>query len=155
MNLSSSFSLPCSALDLGSTTASMQARRLLQSPTTATAGASGSQSSSASAMAQNIGGQGQAATSSQATGAGATTFGVSQAQGQIDTCFSGPNQNLSTCRTLAPKVRASRCSNVAPDDNFTCTQQAKEYGKCNIDFMFVGSYCLADCGRCGGEILLF
>jgi hypothetical protein len=126
---------------------------MLQMPTTAGAGAAGSRSARASVIARNIGGQGQAATSAEARGAGAATFGVSQAHGQVDTCFSGPNQNYSTCRTLAPKIRASRCTNVAPDDNFSCTQQATEYGKCTADFIFVGSYCLSSCGRCGGEFV--
>ncbi|KAL4536072.1 hypothetical protein Ndes2526A_g05615 [Nannochloris sp. 'desiccata'] len=124
-------------------------RRMLETPTTATAGAAGSQSASASAIATNIAGQGQATTAAQATGAGATTFGASQAQGQIDTCFSGPNENLSVCRTLAPNVRASECTDVPPDDRYTCTQQAKDFGKCDSDFIFVGSYCLSSCGRCG------
>jgi hypothetical protein len=144
---------PCSA-HLGQDSITIMTRRMLQNPTTATAGAAGSQSARASAIATNMNGQGQAATSSQATGSGATTFGVSQAQGQVDTCFSGPNENLSTCRTLAPSVRASKCTDVAPDTTYTCIQQAKDYAKCDTDFMFVGSYCLSSCGRCGGEFFL-
>jgi len=129
--------------------------RMLQTPTTATAGASGSRSARASATATNIAGQGQASTAAEATGPGATTFGASQAEGEVDTCFSGPDQNLSVCRTLAPQVRASECTDVPPDDEFTCNQQAEEFEKCDFDWMFVGSYCLSSCGRCGGELLLF
>ena len=128
-------------------------RRMLQEPTTATAGASGSRSTSASAIATNIAGQGQASTNAQATGAGATTFGISSANGQVDVCFSGPNQNCSVCRTLAPSVLSSKCTDVSPDEKYTCTQQAKDYGKCNSDLIFVGSYCLSSCGRCGGKKL--
>lgn len=117
----------------------------------ASATAAGQQSASASAMASNIGGVEQAATGALATGPGATTSGISIAAGQIDTCLSGPNQNLSVCRTLAPSVRAVSCTDIAPDDRFNCTQQAVQYGKCGQDFMFIGSYCLKSCGRCGGK----
>lgn len=117
----------------------------------AAAGALGTESASAAAAAVNIGGQTAAATQSSATGPGSTTFGVSAAQGQIDTCINGTNYNASVCRTLAPRDRARNCTNIPPDARFSCQQQAVEYGKCNATFMFLDSYCLRSCNRCGGN----
>ena len=128
------------------------ARRMHQA---ASATAQGTNSATASAIASNIAGAQQAATNALATGANASTSGISIAAGQIDTCFSGPQQNLSVCRTLAPSARSVNCTDIAPDNNFSCSQQASDYKKCNSDFMFVGSYCLKSCNRCGCKFTLF
>ena len=118
----------------------------------ASAGATGAESSAAFAAASNIAGQERAATQAAATGAGATTFGVSQAAGQVVVCYDGgPSYSASQCRTLAPNFRATNCTDVPPDDRFTCTQQAVDYKKCDAGFMFLGAFCLRSCDRCRGE----
>lgn len=134
-----------------SSTANVGGHRALHAE--ATAAASGSQSASASASASSVNGQEQATTASNATGAGATTYGQSAAAGQIDVCVNGPNQNYSSCRTFAPSVRSSQCTDVPPDDRYTCAQQVS-YGKCDADFMFLDSYCLKSCNRCGSKFTL-
>ena len=76
-------------------------------------------------------------------------------QGQIDACISGPNNASAECITLAPSVRSLRCSDIPPDSTYTCEQQAVEFGKCDVDFMYTTASCLKSCNRCGGELLLF
>lgn len=62
---------------------------------------------------------------------------------------------LSSSHTHGPHSltteRASNCTDIPPDSNFTCYQQATEFNKCDADFMFLYSYCLKSCNRCGGE----
>ncbi|KFM28812.1 hypothetical protein F751_6333 [Auxenochlorella protothecoides] len=47
--------------------------------------------------------------------------------------------------------RVSNCTDVAPDTSFTCEEQAQQFDKCNADFIYLYSFCLKSCGRCGGE----
>eukprot|EP01025_Chloroclados_australasicus_P046384 TRINITY_DN5117_c0_g3_i1.p1 TRINITY_DN5117_c0_g3~~TRINITY_DN5117_c0_g3_i1.p1 ORF type:complete len:1025 (-),score=120.72 TRINITY_DN5117_c0_g3_i1:2564-5407(-) len=47
------------------------------------------------------------------------------------------------CVTLAQKD----CVDVAPDDQYTCGEQAS-FGKCEQDWMIEGNFCAAACGRC-------
>ena len=124
----------------------LASRNLQQS---AQAAATGSQAAAATAQAQNVGGQQQASTGAAALGQGSTTLGVSVAAGEVDVCLNGPNENFSICRTRAPSVRSSVCTDVPPDDRFNCTQQAVDFKKCTQPFMFVGSFCLKSCTRCG------
>ena len=134
------------ALSTPPSTPTHHRRRVHQQSSSATAGASGSQSALASAIATNT----QAATNAEATGPGASSYGISSAVGQISSCFKGSNQNYSLCRTLAPSTRSLNCTDVPPDDRFSCYQQAVQYGKCNSTFIFLDSFCLKSCGRCGG-----
>eukprot|EP01024_Parvocaulis_polyphysoides_P005363 TRINITY_DN1133_c1_g1_i6.p1 TRINITY_DN1133_c1_g1~~TRINITY_DN1133_c1_g1_i6.p1 ORF type:complete len:1190 (-),score=221.72 TRINITY_DN1133_c1_g1_i6:342-3911(-) len=39
------------------------------------------------------------------------------------------------------------CTDIAPDDRYTCAQQ-KEFGKCENQWMITGGYCETTCGRC-------
>lgn len=45
--------------------------------------------------------------------------------------------------------RSATCTDVAPDSQFTCEEQANEYDKCNASFIYLYSYCLKSCKRCG------
>lgn len=114
--------------------------------------ASGSQSASAFASSSSVNGQENSSTSSSASGSNATTAGLSVAGGQVDVCVNGPNKDYSVCRTLAPSQRALQCTDVPPDDRYTCEEQAG-WGKCNATFIFPQSYCLKSCNRCGSKLL--
>lgn len=114
---------------------------------TATQTSQGTESASASAVAVSRNGQEFATTQGSATGPGSTTFGFSIAEGQIDECKEGPANQVS-CLTLAPQGRVSFCSDIPPDDRFTCEQQ-KEFDKCDSDFIIRDACCLKTCQRCG------
>lgn len=153
----------------------VHSRSLLQ-PASSSGFAAGSNQAVASAFVSNVNGQGRAGTASSATGGGAIAAGISQAevrppnylwtrlttthtffsglfipmQGQVNTCIQGPS-NSAECITLAPQQRSSFCSDIPPDNRFSCYQQAVEYGKCDQGFMFEKAYCLRSCNRCGGK----
>jgi hypothetical protein len=74
---------------------------------------------------------------------------VSQAAGQVDRCLDAKVAGTAECRTLAPRARSTRCTDIPPDARFTCAQQAG-FKKCDADFMFPGAFCLKSCNRCGG-----
>ncbi|KDD74498.1 hypothetical protein H632_c1273p1 [Helicosporidium sp. ATCC 50920] len=90
-----------------------------------------------------------ASTQGAASGPGSTTSGYSSANGKVDTCAQGPANSVA-CMTLSVADRSSQCSDLAPDANFTCEQQAA-FGKCNSDFIFQNGYCLKSCNRCGSN----
>ena len=126
---------------------------MLDDGASAEAYAVGATSASASSFASSVGGKEYATTQSSADGKSAMVSGVSRAEGQVDVCVKGGKYNAVECRTLAPKKRSSVCSDVPPDDRYTCQEQA-EWEKCDEPFIFVGSWCLESCGRCGGTYLL-
>ena len=69
----------------------------------------------------------------------------------MDYCLDVKNSGTSQCRTLAPRLRSSACTDIPPDGNYGCTEQAAKYSKCDSDFMFPGAFCLKSCNRCGSE----
>jgi hypothetical protein len=114
---------------------------------TAISTASGGQSASASAAA----GPGFAQTAQSATGGNAQVQGISQVGQKVDVCQRGPADSAE-CKTLTTADRTSNCTDIAPDVNFTCAEQAK-FGKCDADFIFLNGYCLSTCNRCGSNCL--
>jgi mannan endo-1,4-beta-mannosidase len=70
--------------------------------------------------------------------------------GQCDQAFMQGRCNLSCGRCslpdpVEPPPSADGCSDIPPDDEFGCQQQA-EWGKCDDDFM--KDFCHRSCGRC-------
>eukprot|EP01025_Chloroclados_australasicus_P000916 TRINITY_DN1030_c0_g1_i3.p1 TRINITY_DN1030_c0_g1~~TRINITY_DN1030_c0_g1_i3.p1 ORF type:complete len:692 (+),score=68.05 TRINITY_DN1030_c0_g1_i3:194-2269(+) len=58
-------------------------------------------------------------------------------------CFQTPAPTPRPPSSPAP----GRCTNIAPDDRFTCQQQ-RDFGKCNESWMLAGDFCKRTCGRC-------
>lgn len=112
--------------------------------------ARGTNTASASSYAAVVNGREYASTDSYADGAGAVVAGRSEAGGEVDMCVEGAMYDAARCRTFAPSVRSSGCTNAPPDDRYTCEQQAS-WGKCDYEFIFKDSWCLQSCGRCGGK----
>ncbi|KAL4857990.1 Plant intracellular Ras-group-related LRR protein 5 [Chlorella vulgaris] len=106
-------------------------RRLTAS---ATSISSGGKSASASATSTPT----SASTQQSATGPGSTVLGVTQVGQKIDACQRGP----------ANSAEATLCSDIAPDTQYTCQQQAG-FGKCDQSFIFRDAFCLRSCNRCG------
>ncbi|KAI3436669.1 hypothetical protein D9Q98_006085 [Chlorella vulgaris] len=115
-------------------------RRLTAS---ATSISSGGKSASASATATPT----SASTQQSATGPGSTVLGVTQVGEKIDACQRGP-ANSAECSTLTTAGKATLCSDIAPDTQYTCQQQAG-FGKCDQSFIFRDAFCLRACSRCG------
>jgi hypothetical protein len=124
-------------------------RRELLSTARAQQVAIGTQTATATVAARMENGMATAATRGAATGPGAITAGISEAEGQIVRCVAGPADSA-VCITLAPRDRASFCSNVPPSAQYNCQEQAN-FGKCDEPWIFVGAYCLDACNRCGEE----
>ncbi|KAF8055596.1 peptidyl-prolyl cis-trans isomerase [Scenedesmus sp. PABB004] len=49
------------------------------------------------------------------------------------------------------QANATGCTDVAPDDRFTCDQQ-RSFGACDAVFMTAGRYCERTCERCGFKV---
>ena len=84
---------------------------------------------------------------------GATSATAAEARKKAEVCIEGESYNANKCRNRNPRRRSSICSNVSPTDSYNCEEQAG-WGKCDDPFIFVGSWCLESCGRCGGTYLL-
>lgn len=94
------------------------------------------------------GGQPSASTAGAATGAGSSVVGISQVGGELQACLDGPSNTSAFCVTLLPQQRAEACTDLPPDDKYTCPQQAA-FDKCSDAFIYRDAYCLRSCDRCG------
>lgn len=52
------------------------------------------------------------------------------------------------CCLLLQEGQAPPCTDVPPDDRYTCQQQ-KDFGKCDQSWMVEGNFCETTCGRNG------
>eukprot|EP01023_Acetabularia_acetabulum_P046458 TRINITY_DN4790_c0_g2_i1.p1 TRINITY_DN4790_c0_g2~~TRINITY_DN4790_c0_g2_i1.p1 ORF type:complete len:281 (+),score=72.16 TRINITY_DN4790_c0_g2_i1:233-1075(+) len=73
-------------------------------------------------------------------------------------CGGAPSEEMSTIvfksseadtaiKKTAPIKCSKECSDVAPNQDYTCQEQAS-FGKCNALWMVNGGFCDAACGRC-------